>query len=270
MKSFLLSSVAMFRPEGEEGAAEQSTEATTTEQAAEGTDQTAAGEGGKDAAQAAEAAAAVGEAPAGMSEEEAEDWRDKEIRKKHRQIKERDDRIAHLERENGDLRTIAEKGGKLEVGPAATQEEIQRAAQQIVQQQTYQSQLSDINEKGTKTYGASWEKSLERLATFGTMDPNDMTAIMATDDPAKVLHEMGTNPKEFQRIMELPPARRQTEYVKISLKAPETKQVSKAPAPTNGIKQTVQPSADLSDKDSDDDWYRKREAQRQAKFAKRA
>ena len=135
-------------------------------------------------------------------------------------------------------------------------EEIQRAARALREQERYQEQLQSTNTAGETTYGEKWDKALDKLATFGQVDPADFSAILNTDDPAKVLFELGTNPAEYQRLMALPPARRQIEIVKIAVKeAPKV-----APPP-------VAPKADLqSEKTSDAEWYAARRKQKEEWF----
>lgn len=226
--------------------------------------------------------APASEAPA--SEEEPVDpeilWRNKELNKKHAQIKERDRQIAEQAQRIADLEAIAQRASaettteemapaeltRPSQSPKLTQEQIQAEARKLFEQQQYQDNLLRINSAGEKTYKADWTKALENLATFGEFETGTMQSIMATDAPEKVLYELGKNPGEYQRIMELPAPRRHTEFVKLSLKqeAPKPKP-SNAPAPTEPIQARVSPSTELSDKDDDETWYKKRALQREAR-----
>ena len=223
-------------------------------------------------------------APAAPEEPEPEDWRAKELRRKHAQIKERDRELERVRKENEDLRAIAEarqqppKEGE-EPQPVMpqlrpqnlTQAQIQEAARQLRDQEKYQEQIITTNSAGEKAYGKEWGVALSNLATLtDEVDVATMRGIMATDAPEKVLYELGKKPSEYQRIMELAPERRQVEFVKLSLKqdAPKPKP-SEAPAPTEPIAARVTPSMELSDKDDDDTWYKKRAAQRAARFKAR-
>jgi len=207
--------------------------------------------------------------------EPQEDWRDKEIKRKHAKLKEHEREIERIRKENEDLRQLAtaRAEGKETPAPAPvqnqSQEEIQRAARALRDQERYQEQLQSTNAAGETSYGDKWGKALDKLATFGTVDPADMTAILNTDNPAKVLFELGNNPAEYQRLMDLPPAKRLTEIVKISMKetpkpAPN---ISKAPPPTEPVGNRVSPEVDLrSEKTSDSDWYAKRQKEKEERF----
>jgi hypothetical protein len=139
-----------------------------------------------------------------------------------------------------------------------TTDEIQRAAQALRDAERYQEQLQNTNAAGETAYGkGDWSKALDKLATFGTVDPEDFSAILNTDEPAKVLYELGNDPAEYQRVMALPPARRKIELVKIAIKQ---KPAPAAAAPTPA------PKADLSDKTDDADWFAVRKKQKEERF----
>jgi hypothetical protein len=202
----------------------------------------------------------------------AEDWRDKELKRKHAKLKETERLLAEKDREIEDLRTLAQRPAASDTGAATTttqgmsQEDVKREAARMVAEQNYNQALVDTNSAGQKAYGKDWERALENLTTLGTVDLDTMQGILATDAPHKVLLELGTNPAEYQRIMDLPPARRQTEFVKLSLKENKTK-VSDAPEPVDQIKNRVTTTTELSDKDDDETWYAKRAAQRKQRQA---
>jgi hypothetical protein len=209
------------------------------------------------------------------AEEPQEDWRDKEIKRKHAKLKEHERELERIRRENEDLRQLAQARAEGKEPPAAPkqpnvpQDEIQRQARALREQERYQEQLTSTNSAGETTYGDKWGKALDKLATFGTVDPADMTAILNTDNPAKVLFELGSNPAEYQRIMDLPPAKRLTEIVKISMKeAPKpAPNISKAPPPTESVSNRATPEVDLrSEKTSDSDWYAVRQKQKKERF----
>jgi hypothetical protein len=225
--------------------------------------------------QATEAQTQTTETPEPKVEEPQEDWRDKEIKRKHAKLKEHERETERLRKENEDLRALAQAraDGKEtppeRQAPDKSQDEIQRAARALRDQERYQEQLQSTNSTGESTYKDQWGKALDKLATFGTVDPADMTAILNTDNPAKVLFELGSNPAEYQRLMDLPPAKRLTEIVKISMKetpkaAPN---ISRAPPPTESVGNRVSPEVDLrSEKTSDSDWYAVRQKQKAERF----
>ncbi len=220
-----------------------------------------------------EVAAAESEPVKEEATPQEQDWRDKEIRRKHAQNQEYKRQLAEREREIEDLRVLAQRpadGSAPTPVQSMSQADVQRAAQALREQEKYQDKLINTNTAGEKNYGQDWTKALETLSTLGTVEQETMRGILATKDPAKVLYSLGKNPAEYQRIMDIAdPYQRQAEFVELSLKQAAPKP-SNAPAPVESLRSRVNPSVTLSDKDSDEDWYAKRKAQRDARFAKRA
>jgi len=213
--------------------------------------------------------------------EPQEDWRDKEIRRKHAKLKEMERETERIKKERDDALALAQAridssetateqpAPRTTQQPAVTEAEIERRANLKYQQDKYQEQLTATNATGEKDYGDKWGKALDKLSTFGQVDPADMTAILNTDNPAKVLFELGSNPAEYQRLMDLPPAKRLTEIVKISMKqeVKPTTQISRAPPPTESVGNRVAADTDLrSEKVSDEAWYAKRQAEKRERF----
>jgi hypothetical protein len=206
---------------------------------------------------------------------ELPDWAKRELGQKQKQVKDRTLKLTEAEQKIADLEAIIHAGGKkeeaaLNVRQAApvnlTQQQIQAEAQRIVAQQNYERELISTNSAGEKAYGKDWGKSLENLATFGEVPMEIMNKIMSTDAPQKVLYELGKNPAEYQRIMDMPIDRRHTEFVKLSLKAePAKPRPSAAPEPVETIRGKVTPSAVPLDSDDDDTWYAKYNALQDAK-----
>lgn len=197
----------------------------------------------------------------------------KELGRKHRQLNEKDRELAETKRELADAKALLNRRGKTEDGDEATEPEktltpddVKREARAIVAQQNYDEQCNTAYGKGKEVYGDKWDKSVKRIADMGGVSVEDMQSILATDDPAKVLYELGSNPAEYQRIMELPEARRRNEMTKIALKeAPKTAtKISKAPEPVDEVRTKSKVSTEPSDDDDDDTWYKKRAAQRAA------
>jgi hypothetical protein len=232
-------------------------------------------------------AAAAGDPPADDGDDTPEepaahkpDWRDKQIAKQHRLLKER-------ERELAALRTLREAGGGQADGGAADPPKPQRqqfatqqdfdaavaaAAQAKLAEKEANDQATDTHTKGQANYGDKWAASIQTLQALGGLPVEDGSyqGVMATDEPHKVIHYLGQHPDEYHRIMDLPPHKRLTEFVKISMRdepkpAPK-KVVSDAPVPAaalNGRSNTM--PGELKDELSDDEWYAKRRAQKEAR-----
>ena len=206
------------------------------------------------------------EKPAEIIEEPKPDWKDRELKKKHAQIMEA-------------RRVLAEKDAELErlragqpVDTNAIQpQQVEARARQIVDEQRYLESCNAANESGQKTYGAAWKSAVETLEQLGGFDIPTMRGIMATGAADKALYQLGKNPDEYHRIMDLPLERRIVEITKLTERAQVTpKQVSQAPAPVRTVGGTASVPADQiynSEKSSDDEWYRAAQARRAKKFA---
>ncbi len=214
------------------------------------------------------------------------DWRDKEIARKHAQNKEKDRELAEVRSENARLKELAEAAARKDAGAeggeggdAGTQETAQpRRAQyktqadfdsavkaeaaRVASQTQLERDMADTASRGKKDYGVKWDGAMATLGTLGGFDPDTFNGIMATDDPAKVLFTLGNDPDEFQRIMELPPAKRMTELVKLSIAEKKAPQISRAPAPVEGLNARGGGSdnGDLSDDLPEEEWRARRMA----------
>lgn len=205
------------------------------------------------------------------------DWKDRELKRKHAQIKERDRQLAEQAQKIADLEALANRpaDGKEEPNRTPTQNmtqaQIQAAAKELREEERYSEDLATINSNGVKNYGKEWDAALKNLATLGTVEMSTMNAIRATDDPAKVLYELGKNPAEYQRIMELPPARQANEFAKLAFKAIPKKTVSAAPEPVETIRTRATPSDAIpEDSVTDEEWYAWKKARDEAKQKKSA
>lgn len=216
------------------------------------------------------------DATPGATAAERKDWRDRQLDRQHRKIKE-------LERERDTLRAIAEGRSatpvkKPEAGgtdAALTPEQARAAARAEIQAEDAQTQYDrDCNKAfadGAKRYKDNWETMLGRLPKLGGIDPATMVGILATDDPAKVIYSMASNPDEYERIMDLSPAKRLAEMVKLALPDKTPPRIpSNAPDPVVPLNGRGRSSSKINlydDNVADEDWYAQRERQRQARFA---
>lgn len=210
------------------------------------------------------------------------DWRSRELGRKHRTIQTQKTRIQELEEANEVLRLANEKaapGAAAAAGDPPTRSaarrdddaDLETRAQQIAARNEFTRDCNTVAAAGSKNYGAKWAQAQSTLAELGGVDIRTMTGILATDDPSKVLYELGTNPDEFHRIMDLTPERRQTEMVKLAMKpAKKAPGRSKAPAPIEPVRsRSGGDSLALSDDLDDDTWAARRRAAKQAKWEKK-
>ena len=203
-------------------------------------------------------------------------WRDRQIDRLHRKTRE-------AQEDNKTLTTIAARqGGAAGDPPAAaqlTQEQIRTEAARLAAQEKYNEGLIETDDKGRQYYDSEWKGATDKLAKLGGVSPDDMQAILATDNPAVVLYSL-SDPEEYERVMALSGAKRSNAFVKLGLKAPPKKKggavkeelrPSGAPPPPRvigGARGVAAQSVDLyNDKVDDDAWYAERNKARRKKFS---
>lgn len=207
------------------------------------------------------------------------DWRDKELGKKHAQIKERDRLLAEKEQRIKDLEAIAARVAPVtdepveQRAPVISKNDdaaIQAAAAQLRNQEKFNEACVAAEIKGKEVYKEAFEKAVETIQTLGGFDPQTMVGILATDDPSKVLFELGNNPNEYHRIMELTPEKRIAEMTKMAMVVTPKPKLSDAPPPVEqvGGRGGGAPS-ELRDDLSDDEWNRIRDKQEADRWAKK-
>lgn len=254
----------------------------------------AAAEAAKEAAKLADEAKAKEAAEAEAKTKEAEqpkpqekDWRDKELAKKHAQLKEKERKEAELNQRIKDLEELAAKATQprdQETGKFVPTEEVRApqptsrfsesdvkaAAEQLRNQEKFNEACVAAEAKGKEVYKDEFEKSVENIRLLGGFDPETMVGILATDDPSKVLYELGKNPNEYHRIMELPPANRIAEMTKMAMTAAPKPKLSEAPDPVDTVGgRGGAPLSELRDDLSDDEWNAIRDKQERERWLKK-
>jgi len=203
-------------------------------------------------------------------EEPKVDWREKELKAKHRQLQEAKRREADLQRELENAKALAAKFNQSTDKPnfdVVPSSEVDRRAKEMLAQQRYVEDCNKAAQKGETVYGGEWKEAVSNLEVLGGFDQDTMNGVLATDDPAKVLYELGKNPDNYYRIMELPPARRIIEMGKLAMQPSQVKKVSEAPAPVKPVGGRAAPApASLRDDLDDETWFSIRQAQRKAKW----
>lgn len=219
----------------------------------------------------------------GESPKPDDGWKDKELKKKHAQIKERDRQLAESAQRIKDLEELAAKATQrtetteqptervAPVIPAKTDDAaIKAAAEQLRNQERFNEACVAAEVKGKEVYKEEFEKAVETIQTLGGFDADTMVGILATDDPSKVLYELGKNPNEYHRIMELTPAKRIAEMTKMAMAVTPKPKLSEAPAPVEqvGGRGGGAPS-ELRDDLSDEEWNAIRDRQEKERWLKK-
>lgn len=147
---------------------------------------------------------------------------------------------------------------------AAVQAEAERVASLRLAQQTFNAKCNDVEDKGSKAFGAKWGAAKAQLAILddeGRIPLDLLTTALETDDPAKVLFELGSDIEKATEFMAMTPLRRAIAMAKIAEpKAAPPRKESKAPPPVDPIGGKGSGDDRPSDRDSDEEWNRKEEA----------
>lgn len=145
----------------------------------------------------------------------------------------------------------------------------ERIAAERISQQTFTQRCNTAVEQGEREYGEEFSKALTNLqsleALFEDGKPTELTNIVVeSDNPAKLLHYLGTNKQEAARILALTPVQQARAIgaleVKLAAEKPQ-RSVSKAPEPISAVNAKAPATTGPSDKDTDDEWLVKRNAQ---------
>ena len=150
------------------------------------------------------------------------------------------------------------------------QERVRLEAARIVQEQTMQKQINTTLGAGRKDY-QDFDDRCNTLAALGAGERPEFLQVVTdpeiVPDGHKVLASLADDPQEAQRILSLPPVQMSAALVRYSenMSKPKSAAVSKAPTPIKPINGTAKASDEPSDSDNEDDWFKKRQAQKAAK-----
>jgi len=246
-------------------------------------------EAGDDAAPAAAAAADEPELTPEQKKLKQAEWNAKQNRYEASQAKKR---LAELEAENAALKAAATKPAAPNANDAAaananapeggfrSQQEFDAAVQREADtraireraqadQRAFDDACNATFNKGVETYKDDFQQAVSNLQSVGIMNRDVLDLVLATEDPAKVLFDLGSDPDRAQAILDMTPAKRAVEIAKLSVVAPKkaADPLSRAPAPIRPVEGTARVSGDPRDDDDDAAWFAKRQAQRAARYA---
>lgn len=123
--------------------------------------------------------------------------------------------------------------------------------------------------KGLEAYKDDFQQAVANLQSVGVMSRDVLDLVLATEDPAKVLFDLGSEPERAAALIDMTPAKRAVEIAKLAVAAPrkEPERVSNAPSPVRPVEGTARVVGEPRDDDDDKTWMTKRIAQRQARYA---
>lgn len=140
----------------------------------------------------------------------------------------------------------------------------------------FNNRCNAVEEKGSKSFGTAWSAAKEALSLLddeGTIPSDLLLPALETENPHRVLLALGQDPDLAARLLAMNPMRRAIEIARMDLPAaPTPPRRSNAPPPVDPIRGRAAPAASSalpSDKDSDAEWLKKRNAQVAAREAAR-
>ena len=120
-----------------------------------------------------------------------------------------------------------------------------------------------IFEEGKKL-APDFEDALKNLGSIGALNEANLEMIIATENGAQLLYDLGADPEEATRVFSLPPAKLAFELGRRIAAKPQkaAAPVSKAPPPVRPVEGTARVSAVPRDDDDEQTYFQKRIAER--------
>lgn len=148
----------------------------------------------------------------------------------------------------------------------AVKAEARRVAAQDRALEAWNTKCNDVEDKGSKAFGAKWNEAKANLAILddeGRIPMDLLATALETDNPAQVLFTLGGNIDKAAELMAMTPAKRAIAMDRMAQAKPAERQRSNAPPPIDPINGGGGGNDKPSDRDSDAEWHRK-EAIREA------
>jgi len=140
----------------------------------------------------------------------------------------------------------------------------------------FNNRCNEVEAKGSKSFGTAWGAAKEALSLLdddGTIPSDLLLPALETENPHRVLLALGQDPDLAARLLAMNPIKRAIEIARMDLPtAPTPPRRSSAPPPVDPIRGRAAPASSStlpSDKDSDAEWLKKRNAQVAAREAAR-
>jgi hypothetical protein len=206
---------------------------------------------------------------------------EKQVNRQHRRQKELEDQLAAERSEKEQLRQILEARQRQAPDaanpppPPSTPSPAPTGQADPVAVARFQLEVEQIGQKLTTEYGNDWPDVSRRFEMMGGMSPQIMQSILATDDPAYVIIQLGKKPEKYQEILDLPPAKQTAALIRIGLEKSTAAAVaavkpppkpSDAPAPVEHLAPGGRASSGsinlYDDKTEDDRWFAERMRQK--------
>jgi hypothetical protein len=150
---------------------------------------------------------------------------------------------------------------------AAVQAEASRRAQNEAAQRAeadFNAACNNVWNKGSEAYKGDFQQAVANLQSVGVMNRDVLDLVLATEDPAKVLFDLGSDPDKASALLDMSPAKRAVEIAKLAVapvkKTPDP--LSNAPAPVRPVEGGARVMGEPRDEDDDATYFAKRVAQK--------
>lgn len=117
-----------------------------------------------------------------------------------------------------------------------TADQIRAEATRLIAQEKFDTACNRVFDAG-RTEFPDWDTSLRTFQMLGGASQDFLEAVTSMDSGHKVLHHLGQNPEEAERLLSLPPLRMALELARLETTVGQAKPapVSKAPAPISPV-----------------------------------
>lgn len=150
-----------------------------------------------------------------------------------------------------------------EASARATREANDRSAK------AFDDACNNVYTHGLDTYKDDFKQAVSNLQAVGAMNKEVLDLVLETDDPAKVLFDLGADPDKAAALVEMTPAKRAVEIAKLSVvpNKPKTAALSNANAPVETVEGQAKVNGAPRDDDDESTWFSKRIAERAKRYS---
>lgn len=177
-----------------------------------------------------------------------------------------------LKRQNAELlAALADKDnpdGAKKSGSSVSQDDVDKLAERkaltLVEQREFAKTCNKIAEEGHEEFD-DFGETIGILQSFGTNYETLLQVATEMTDAHKILHHLGKNPEEAERLLSLPPTKMAIGLAKLETQMSKAgkKAISNAPTPLNPIKPKASAVFDPNDPNADrEEWSKWREKTR--------
>jgi hypothetical protein len=137
--------------------------------------------------------------------------------------------------------------------------DVETRAKQLIAQRDFDSSCNKVYEAGKSEF-SDFDAALQNFSLLGGLPPSFLEATTQLPDGHRVLYQLGKDPEQASRILNLPPIPMALELAKLIAAKPAAKPVSRAPSPISPIDGTGRVETD-PEKMPIKEWMQWRKAQ---------